>query len=73
VWPRDLLPDDLKEARILTFGYDADVWNFFSMTSASGIIQHARNLLQDLQRERRTSEEAGTCPKSVRQRTRDMA
>jgi hypothetical protein len=60
VWPRDLLPDNAKQARIMMFGYDNDVWDFFSTTSNAGIIQHALNLLQDLQRERRTPEEVCT-------------
>jgi hypothetical protein len=45
VWPRDLLPEEVKLARIMSFGYEDDVWNFFSTTSNTGIIQHALNLL----------------------------
>ncbi len=60
VWPRDLLPCDAKQARIMTFSYETDVSQFFGAWSDSGIIQHALNLLQDLQRERRTPEEV--CP-----------
>jgi hypothetical protein len=66
MWPRDLLPEDAKQARIMTFGYDADVWNFFSATSHSGIIHHALNLLQDLRRERLTAAEVCTVLDDVR-------
>ncbi len=61
VWPRDLLPTDAPHARIMTFGYAADVVNFFSVASHSSIFQHAQNLLQDLQRERRTPDEVRLC------------
>ncbi len=57
MWPRDLLPQDVPQARILTFGYDASVINFFDSTSHSSIFQHALNLLQDLQRKRNTDDE----------------
>jgi hypothetical protein len=62
VWPRDLLPVDAPHARIMSFGYDANVVNFFSVASHSSIFQHAQNLLQDLQRERRTPDEVRTYP-----------
>ncbi len=55
--PRDLLPVDVRHARIMAFDYEADARNFFSTESQSSIFQHAQNLLQDLQRERHTSEE----------------
>ena len=57
VWPRDLLREDVSNARIITYGYDANVMNFFSSTSQSSIHQHAINLLEDLQRKRRTQGE----------------
>ncbi|KAI9830205.1 MAG: Nucleolar protein 9 [Phylliscum demangeonii] len=57
VWPRDLLPDDVPNARILTFGYQADAVSFFNHVSHSSIFQHAQNLLQDLQLKRRTADE----------------
>jgi hypothetical protein len=57
VWPRDLLPHDAKQTRIMMFSFETDVSLFFSAASDSGIMQHALNLLQDLQRERQTPEE----------------
>ncbi|KAI9825800.1 MAG: Serine active site containing protein 1 [Thelocarpon impressellum] len=56
-WPRDLLPYDIDNARIITWGYNADVMTFFQRTSQSSIFQHALSLLQDIQRERQTDEE----------------
>ena len=43
----------------MTYGYDADVMNFFSnaKVSKSSIFQHSINLLEDLQLERDTPEE----------------
>jgi hypothetical protein len=66
VWPRDLLPCDAKQARIMTFRYETDVSQFFGAWSDSGIIQHALNLLQDLQCERRTPEEVRPLSKVLR-------
>ncbi|KAL5321552.1 hypothetical protein ACEPPN_009511 [Leptodophora sp. 'Broadleaf-Isolate-01'] len=52
-WPLDLLPDDCPNARILTFGYDSKVTNFFAgPASQSNIIAHARDLLHQLKRVR---------------------
>ncbi|KAL8941796.1 MAG: hypothetical protein Q9216_002034 [Gyalolechia sp. 2 TL-2023] len=56
-WPRDLLPAELPNARIMSYGYDVDVMNFFSNASQSSIFQHALNLLEDLQRKRKTAGE----------------
>lgn len=41
----------------MTYGYDADVMNFFSNASKSSIFQHSINLLEDLQLERDTPDE----------------
>jgi hypothetical protein len=59
VWPRDLLPQSLPNVRVMTYGYDADVMNFFSnaKVSKSSIFQHSINLLEDLQLERDTPDE----------------
>ena len=47
-WPKTLLPAVIPDAKILTFGYDANVGGFFSSTSQNTIHQHAENLLSDL-------------------------
>lgn len=47
-WPRDLLRKDIPEARILTWGYTADVVQFWTPTSTNTVDDHARNLAGDL-------------------------
>ena len=47
-WPQTLLPTKLPHARILTFGYDADVVNLRAMVSKDRIGNHAENLLTAL-------------------------
>ena len=47
-WPSELLPSDLPDARIFTYGYDADVAHFFSAASQSRIGDHAQTLLSSL-------------------------
>jgi hypothetical protein len=47
-WPSDLLSVALADARIFTWGYDADVAKIFSFASQSSVSQHAKQLLADL-------------------------
>ncbi|KAL9631599.1 MAG: hypothetical protein Q9204_004166 [Flavoplaca sp. TL-2023a] len=54
-WPRDLLPNIVHDARILTWGYDADIIGFDS-ASQSTVHQHAGSLLSDLADQREISE-----------------
>ncbi|CZS88147.1 uncharacterized protein RCO7_01113 [Rhynchosporium graminicola] len=50
-WPHDLLPTDCPNARILTFGYDSKVTNFFAApANRSNIVAHARDLIHQLKR-----------------------
>ncbi|KAI9055794.1 hypothetical protein LZ554_000735 [Drepanopeziza brunnea f. sp. 'monogermtubi'] len=50
-WPLDLLPDDCPNARILTWGYDSRVTNFFGGSeNQSNVFAHARNLVHALRR-----------------------
>jgi alpha-beta hydrolase superfamily lysophospholipase len=55
-WPADLLPLTLKtvKARVLVYGYNADVWAFSGDKSASSdmIHQHAQTLISTLAMER---------------------
>ncbi|KAH8746519.1 P-loop containing nucleoside triphosphate hydrolase [Diaporthe sp. PMI_573] len=44
-WPRDLLKTDIPDARIMSFGYDADVVGWFSPVSNNRVGNHAENLL----------------------------
>lgn len=47
-WPADLLPTNVKKARILVYGYDADVASFRGGTSKDKIHNHAETLVQRL-------------------------
>ncbi|PVH89216.1 hypothetical protein DL98DRAFT_97872 [Cadophora sp. DSE1049] len=50
-WPFDFLPNDCPSARILTFGYDSKVSNFFGgPANQSNVIAHARDLTHKLKR-----------------------
>ncbi|KAI1741243.1 hypothetical protein F4680DRAFT_416200 [Xylaria scruposa] len=52
-WPRDLLKHDMKNARVITWGYDASVANAFTYASNESLFGHASTLLGDLARLRR--------------------
>jgi pimeloyl-ACP methyl ester carboxylesterase len=58
-WPSQLLREDLQDARILSFGYDANVVHWFSAASVNRIGNHAEALLGALvrRRERTDSED----------------
>jgi hypothetical protein len=43
-WPKTLLSNDITNARILAFGYDADVAKFWGPISQNNVRQHAVNL-----------------------------
>lgn len=47
-WPGLFLLNDLPEAGIITYGYDADVVNFWSMASQNTIGDHSQKLLSSL-------------------------
>ncbi len=58
-WPSDLLKDDMPESRILSFGYDADIVNFWNPASMNRLSNHAENMVGELARKReRTNTEA---------------
>ncbi len=48
LWPRDLLQQDIKEARILTWGYDSYIAHFWTKSSVGNVDTHAKNLCADL-------------------------
>ena len=53
-WPADLLPRDCPNARILTFGYDSAVANFFGdAVSQNNVSAHAKDMLFALTRHRK--------------------
>ncbi|KAK7688526.1 hypothetical protein QCA50_008064 [Cerrena zonata] len=47
-WPRDLLGKDVKNIRIISWGYDSDVMKVFSSSSQDTIVGHAETLLTDI-------------------------
>ncbi|PVF97307.1 hypothetical protein CPB86DRAFT_707172 [Serendipita vermifera] len=47
MWLKDLLPLDIPNARILTYGYDADTRRF-TYTSTQSIFRHAETFVADL-------------------------
>ncbi|PVI04977.1 putative SesB-related regulatory protein [Periconia macrospinosa] len=51
-WPSQLLEEDIKDARIMSFGYDADVVRWFSAASVNRVGNHAEALLGALARQR---------------------
>ena len=57
-WPYNLLARDVPDARIVTWGYNADAAHFLSSTptSANRVKDHARSLLNDLSGIRTTQE-----------------
>ena len=52
MWLRDFLPLDIPNARILTYGYNADTHSS-ELVSAENISQHADIFLRALERERK--------------------
>jgi len=51
-WPSALLKQDIPNARILSFGYDADVIGFWNPVSNSRLSNHAENMVGGLVRKR---------------------
>jgi len=47
-WPESILPAVLPEARIFTWGYDADVDAFNTSVGHNTVEQHANDLLTDI-------------------------
>ena len=52
LWLRDLLPLQLPNARVLTFGYDADTLKLTPGVSRLGLNAHAASLVAELLRVR---------------------
>ena len=47
-WPKDLLPISTRQARIYSWGYDADINHFFGSAGQNAIFQHGLDLLQHI-------------------------
>lgn len=50
-WIEDFLPRDIPNARILTYGYNADVIGLFQANNKNSVSQHGRDLKAKLERE----------------------
>lgn len=51
-WPQDYLAEDVPQARVWTYGYDADViGGLFRASGKDSVSQHGRNLAVRLERE----------------------
>ena len=57
MWLKDpsLLPSNLKDSRILTYGYNAMVMEVLGKTSSDRILQHAQTLIAELVADREVS------------------
>jgi len=51
-WPRDILLGDMSTARVISWGYNANVVNFASSVSQLSVFGHAKSLLSDIADER---------------------
>ena len=62
LWPNQLLPKDIDDVHILTFGYDADIVNFWDPASCNKIINHVEKMVGalTLDRERAHAEDRKT-------------
>ena len=51
-WPRDYLAQDIPEARIWTYGYNADVTSgVFEANNKNSVSQHGRDFATKIERE----------------------
>ena len=49
-WPTDLLPEDVPNVRIISYGYESEVLKMFASANTNNLYQHAQNMLADIQR-----------------------
>lgn len=66
LWPEQLLPKKFPGARIMGFGYDADIVNFWSQAGINKIGQHAESLVATLADERNDCEDVSGSSFGVR-------
>ncbi|KAG8805244.1 hypothetical protein FRC17_005611 [Serendipita sp. 399] len=72
MWLRDLLPSDLPNARILSYGYDADTRSF-AYTSTQTIFRHAEGFAEELWQRRRAHPKAlAICHRDDTQSDREL-
>jgi hypothetical protein len=59
MWLKDLLPQDLPNARILTYGYDTET-SSLTQASTQNIFRHAEAIVADLTRHRTENPEVSS-------------
>ncbi|OKL64272.1 hypothetical protein UA08_00936 [Talaromyces atroroseus] len=64
-WPRDLLPDVIKDANVFTWGYNADIDSLFTAASQNTVKQYAENLLADIADRLEAAEPKPTAPRFI--------
>jgi hypothetical protein len=52
-WPESLLPREFPKARIMTYGYDADIVHLLGSSSSNTLRDHGRSLAIDFASKRR--------------------
>jgi len=58
-WPSNLLQNDIPNARIMAWGYDADVVSFWGHAGRNRLGEHAKNLMGDVVRLREDTDTVG--------------
>jgi len=53
MWLKDFLPRDIKNVRIMTYGYNTDLHN---TTDTSTMLDYAKNLVEEIENCRRSSQ-----------------
>ena len=51
-WPKDLLSAEIRKARIMIFGYDANIAHFWARPSENRLDTFSDDLLQQLENDR---------------------
>ena len=62
-WPRDLLPIDILDARIISYGYDVSIIDFWAPVFENSVEKHAENLVAVLVGDR--SKQTGVLPSNA--------
>lgn len=48
-WPKEFLPRDVPCARVITYGYEAEIVDLFKSVSQNSLYAISRDILNDLQ------------------------
>lgn len=62
-WPADLLPSIVEDARIITYGYDADAFGgMFQGHNKNSVLQHGNDLMVKIEKSLRNDVSVGYLP-----------